>query len=118
MKKILIASLMCIASGSSFAAGKALAEGATTTVNNTECTLLNADAATNPVKITLSTANLGYVDCNATTGSIGVAVANTKGKNKVYSIGSAGGAPIATDTAAAPASGNVQTAAEARSASS
>jgi hypothetical protein len=70
------------------------------------------------VKITLSTANIGNVSCDDATASLGVAVANTSGKNKVYSVGSAGGGLTETTTTATPSASDLSGAADARSASS
>lgn len=118
MKKILIASLILAAATPAFAAKvKNLTTSNTassqTAVSTTECTLLSSD-----VKINSSVANIGTVDCDTTSASIGVAVANTSGKNKVFSAGSAGGGITTTDLTATPTTGDTDTAAAARSASS
>lgn len=114
MKKILfVAALMM--TGAVHAAGGNLAEGPNS-VTDTNCTLLNTGAS---VKITLSTGNVGAYDCNTTSASIGVAVASKTGKNKVFSVGSAGGSITENPLGAAPTSGSdLTTYAEARSASS
>ena len=112
MKKIIFASSLLAISGVAAAAGTAISTAAITSGG---CSLLSADAS---VKITLSTGNIGAYDCNTTTASIGVAVGSTTGKNKVFAVGSAGGAITTTTTAAAPAAGDVASAAEAPAASS
>jgi hypothetical protein len=113
MKKILFASSLLVASGISTAGTAFPAAG--TAITATDCALLSADAS---VKITLSTGNIGAYTCNATTASIGVAVASTTGKNKVFAVGSAGGAIITTTTTNAPVAGDVASAADAPAASS
>ena len=115
MKKVLIASL-CLAFGSTaFAAttNKALAAGSNTVDKATSCPLLSED-----VKVTLSTGNIGNVSCDSTTANIGVAVGNTSGKGKIYSVGSNGGkiTETATTGGAAPDATAVGTQADARSA--
>ena len=107
MKKILFASsLLALASGvPSMASAAGLAAGANA-ISTTDCALLSA-----AVNITLSTGNVGAYICNTSTANIGVAVASTSGKNKVFSIGSSGGALTTTTTAAAPGSGDASTAA-------
>ena len=96
MKKILLASILLTIGTSAFAASApvALAAGSNT-VAATACLLLSAD-----VTATLSTSNIGNVSCNDTIANIGVAISNTAGKFKIYSLSSAGGA-IATFTGTA-----------------
>lgn len=113
MKKIILASALVASAGMTYAAGGALSAGSNS-VTTSNCALLSGD-----VKITLSTGNVGYYDCNTTSSSIGLAVSNSSGKNKVYSLGSAGGKIEETTTASAITSGaGLQTYAEAKSASS
>lgn len=119
MKKVLIASLLVALSGSVFAAssGKALVAGANTVTSGagSNCELLSAD-----VTVTLSTGNIGQVSCDDTTANIGVAVGNTSGKGKIFSIGSSGGAVTTTNTAGgvAPTTTDMSSQATARAASS
>lgn len=115
MKKILIASLIVFAATPAFAAKvKNLTSSTTassqTAVSTTECTLLQEG-----VTINSSIANIGTVDCDTTTANIGVAVANTSGKNKVFSAGSAGGGITTDQLDAVPTTGDTDTAAAARS---
>ncbi len=113
MKKILFAtSLMAVVGTSAAATGGTLNSGAND-VSTSACTLLAS-----AVKITLSNGNVGGYDCSATSANIGVAVASTTGKNKIFSIGSSGGALSTTTTASAPDAAGCQTQAEAVSASS
>lgn len=111
MKKIVIASLSAAVAGPVFAGGSWAAGANSVTTAN--CTLLSTAATVN-----LSTGNVGYYDCNSSSASIGVAVAATAGKNKVYSAGSAGGGITETTLSAAPTSSNAQTQAQAKAASS
>jgi hypothetical protein len=115
MKKILFASSLLAASGIAAAAGAAISATAVTGGASGACPVLTADAS---VKITLSSGNVGYYDCNTTTASIGVAVASTTGKNKVFSVGSAGGSVTTTTTSSAPTTTDCAGAATSASASS
>lgn len=116
MKKILIASLLIAAGSSAFAAttNKVLAAGANS-VATADCPLLSA-----AVTVTLSTGNIGNVSCDDATANIGVAVGNTSGKGKIFSLGSSGGAVTVFDTTGgvAPTAAQVKTQADAKSASS
>lgn len=76
-----------------------------TAIAQTECPLLTSDAS---VKITLSTGNIGSYMCDTSSVNIGVAVGNTSGKNKIFSIGSAGGSVSAISTRAAPTNADTQ----------
>lgn len=115
MKKIVIASLSVVAASSAFAAGGALTGGQANAVaaGTGGCDLLQT-----AVTINVSTANVGYYDCNTSSSSIGVAVGNTSGKNKVFSAGSSGGGITETTLSAAPTTSDAQTAAQGKSASS
>ena len=114
MKKIILASALAAAAITAHSAGSLTAGSNTvTTTAATGCELITAS-----VTITLSTSNIGYYDCNSSAASIGLAVGNTSGKNKVYSLGSAGGAITETTLSAAPTTSNAQTQAQAKSASS
>ena len=94
MKKILFAtSLLAVAAAADAAT---LATGANA-VTSAACTLLASD-----VSITLSSGNVGGYTCNTSTANIGVAVASTAGKNKIFSIGSSGGALVTTTMSVAP----------------
>ena len=94
MKKILFAtSLLAVAAAADAAT---LATGANA-VTSAACTLLASD-----VSITLSNGNVGGYTCNTSTANIGVAVASTAGKNKIFSIGSSGGALVTHTTNVAP----------------
>ena len=97
MKKILLASILLAIGTSAFAASSpvALSAGSNTVATTGGCELLSA-----PVTATLSASNIGNVSCDDTTANIGVAVSNTSGKFKIYSLSSAGGA-IATFTGTA-----------------
>ena len=88
MKKVLIAASLLAIGGAANAS--TITSGAD--ITSTDCALL---AST--VKITMSTGNVGSYDCSATTANIGVAIGNTSGKFKVFSIGSNGGS-LTTDT--------------------
>ena len=114
MKKILIASMLLALGGSAFAAttNKALVEGANA-IATTDCTLLSA-----AVTATLSKGNIGNVSCNDVTANMGVAIGNTSGKGKIFSIGSSGGVVTTTDTAGAiaPTATDMVTQANAKSA--
>ncbi len=99
MKKIILVSSLVAVSGMVNAAGGNLTGGGND-VTTSNCALLSA-----AVKVTLSTANVGAYDCNTTSSSIGLAVSNSSGKLKAYSIGSAGGAITTTDLTAAATSG-------------
>ena len=114
MKKILIATMLLAVAGSSFAAttNKALVEGANA-IATTDCPLLSA-----AVTATLSKGNIGNVSCNDVTANMGVAVGNTSGKGKIFSIGSSGGVVTTTDTAGAiaPTATDMTTQADAKSA--
>ena len=117
MKKILLAS--SLAALSSLPAGHALAASqfstgpAVTAIASSACTLL-----ANDVNVNLSNGNIGSYDCNTTTASIGVAVASTTGKNNVYSLGSAGGGIGITTLSSAPTTGDTDTQATSKAASS
>lgn len=117
MKKILLATSLA-----ALAAGPALAQtafttgpGVSTVTGGTggNCPLLQAT-----VTVNLSNGNIGAYDCNTNTASIGVGVASTTGKNKVYSLGSAGGGMTETTLSAAPTTSDAGTAATTKSASS
>ena len=113
MKKILIASLMVAMGSAAYAANEdtALVAGANP-IAVAGCSLLQ-----NAVSINISAANIGNVDCDTTTANIGVAVANTSGKGKIFSIGSNGGALITTDSAApVPTAAETVTESQARAA--
>ena len=89
MKKTLIVLASLALSSSVFAAGSnpnALNSGANP-VTTTACPLLSA-----AVTATLSAGNIGNVDCNDSTANIGVALSNTSGKFKTFSLSSNGGA--------------------------
>ena len=117
MKKIYIASLTLLAGASlnAHAVSGTFASGLNS-VASSACTLLSTG-----VNVNISAANLGNYDCNTTSGTIGVAVANTTGKFHVYSLGSNGGS-LATDATgaitAAPTLSNTTSAATAAAASS
>ena len=94
MKKILFAtSLLAVAATSD--AGT-MGSGANA-VTSAACTLLASD-----VSITLSTGNVGGYTCDTVTADIGIAVGSTAGKNKIFSIGSSGGALVTHTTNVAP----------------
>ena len=117
MKKIILASALAAAAITAHSAGT-LGAGSNAVTADTaggagKCELLSAN-----VTVTLSTANVGYYDCNSTSASIGLAVGNTSAKNKVYSLGSAGGAITETTLSSAPTTSSVQSYAETKSASS
>ena len=116
MKKILIASLSAALAGPVFAGNFTAGgtTGAATTLTSTQCTLLSTDGA----RVNLSAGNLGSYDCNATSASIGVAIANTTGKFNIYSMSSAGGGVTTTTNGSAPTTSETDTQAAARSASS
>ncbi|HEY6896836.1 MAG TPA: hypothetical protein VI279_06210 [Rhodocyclaceae bacterium] len=111
MKKIVIASLSAAVAGSAFAGNDFTAGPATSTItygasnSNTTCVLLNQ---TDSVRVNLSTGNIGAFDCNATSVSIGVGVANTTGKNKIYSASSSGGGVSEASQASTPAISDVE----------
>lgn len=107
MKKIIVAGLLSTLGSISFAASTPVPLVAgPNTVSIAACTLLSE-----PVTVTLSKANLGNVNCNDTTAAIGVAVANTSGKFKVFSLGSGGGQLTETTTTVAPVASDVASAA-------
>lgn len=87
MKKVLIAASLLAVGGAASAA--AITSGSD--IPTSSCALLAS-----PVKIVMSTGNIGSYDCNTTTANIGVAMGNTSGKFKVFSVGSNGGA-LSTD---------------------
>ncbi|MBL0075834.1 MAG: hypothetical protein IPP41_07830 [Rhodocyclaceae bacterium] len=111
MKKVLFAASLLAVGGMAHAAAADITSGADITTGS--CTLLAS-----PVKIVMSTGNIGSYDCVATTANIGVAIGNTSGKFKVFSIGSNGGA-LTTDTyASTVTTTQTQSAATARGSSS
>ena len=117
MKKIILASALAAAAITAHSAGS-LAAGSNAVVANTSGGAGNCELLSANVTITLSTSNIGYYDCNSTSASIGLAVGNTSGKNKVYSLGSAGGAITETTLSSAPTTSDMSTQATAKSASS
>ncbi len=114
MKKIILASSVVAAAGVSMHADATTI--GTAPIAQAACALLNSDAS---VKITLSTGNIGSYDCNTSTANIGVAVASTTGKNKVFSLSSSGG-QITTGTTgtSAPTTADTEAAATTASATS
>ena len=116
MKKLFIASLLVAASSMAFAANTGDWAAGSNTVTDTDCTLLNAGSS---LKVILSTSNVGSYNCDTTSANIGVAVANTSGKNIVFSMGSSGGGIIVTNTGTtAPSATNTATAAATAASSS
>ena len=107
LKKILIVSSLLIVAGAAEAvvAVPGLVSGANT-VTTSACTLLASD-----VSITLSTGNIGAYQCSTTTANIGLAVASTSGKNKIFSVSSAGGAITTTVSIASPGTSDLDSAA-------
>lgn len=111
MKKILLLVSSVMLSASVFAAGVggnlnsavgqpgSTTKIAATTGGDLQCAALSGDADTTPVKVGLSKENIGAVDCSGT--DIGVAVASTKGKGLVFSVGSGGGSEQQTSCASA-----------------
>ena len=119
MKKLFIASIALACSCSAFAAtGNTVLGPPNVTVAVANCSTGTA-MISQAVKVNVSASNIGNVSCNDTTGSIGVAVANTAGKQNVYSMSSAGGSMTTTPTAPnAPVASDAVTAANSASASS
>ena len=117
MKKIILASALAAAALTAHSAGT-LGAGANSVGANTSGGAGNCELLSSAVSVTLSTSNVGYYDCNSTSASIGLAVGNTSGKNKVYSLGSAGGRIDEATLSAAPTTSSVQTYAETKAASS
>ncbi len=115
MKKIILASALAAAAVTAHSAGT-LGAGANPVGTSTGAG--NCELLSSAVTVTLSTANVGYYDCNSTSASIGIAVGNSSGKNKVYSLGSAGGAITETTLSSAPTTSSVQSYATDKSASS
>jgi hypothetical protein len=109
MKKIIIAASLLAIGGSANAA--AITSGAD--IDSTACPLLASS-----VKIVMSTGNIGAFACNTTTANIGVAMGNTSGKFKVFSVGSNGGALETATYSATVTTANAQTEADARGAAS
>ena len=114
MKKIIlataaIASIGSMVSGTAAAAAVSLTPGGVTSVTSGSsgtCPLLAEN-----ITVKISTSNIGAFECNTTSANIGVAVASTVGKNKVYSLGSAGGKITETTTSTTPVQNDVNTAA-------
>ena len=108
LKKILFVSSLLIVSGSAQAAALSpgsLVAGANA-ISTSDCVLLAS-----PVSVTLSTGNIGAYQCSALSANIGLAVASTSGKNKVFSISSAGGAITATEGRSSPTTSDLELAA-------
>ena len=108
LKKILFVSSLLIVSGSAQAAALSpgsLVAGANA-ISTSDCVLLAS-----PVSITLSTGNIGAYQCSALSANIGLAIASTSGKNKVFSISSAGGAITATEGRSSPTTSDLELAA-------
>ena len=107
LKKILIVSSLLVVAGAAEAvvAVPGLVSGANT-VTTSACALLASD-----VSITLSTGNIGAYQCSTTTANIGLAVASTSGKNKIFSVSSAGGAITTTESRASPGTSDLDSAA-------
>ena len=108
MKKILIACSLLVGVSAANAvapSGGSLVAGANA-VSTTDCALLAS-----AVSITLSTGNVGAYQCSASTANIGLAVASTTGKNKIFSVGSSGGAITTTETRASPSLSELDSAA-------
>jgi len=110
MKKILFATSLLAVAG---AVNAGTLNSGANPVTTSDCTLLSA-----AVSITLSNGNVGGYICNGTTANIGVGVGSTTGKNKVFSIGSSGGALVTTTLAAAPVATDAEAAASTSAASS
>jgi opacity protein-like surface antigen len=117
MKKIILASALAAVAITAHSAGS-LTAGSNSVAANTSGGTGNCELLSANVTITLSTSNIGYYDCNSTSASIGLGIGNTSGKNKVYSLGSAGGAITETTLSAVPTTTNAQTQAQTKSASS
>lgn len=77
-------------------------------ITQADCALLPSDGN---VKITLSKGNIGSYMCDTLSANIGLAIGNTSGKNKIFSIGSSGGSVTETPTRAAPTTLDTQNAA-------
>lgn len=105
MKKIILVSGVVAAGAVGQANATTGGDFSTSAITTSECSLLNAGAS---VKVVLSTGNLGSYNCNSSTANIGVAVANTAGKNKVFYLGSAGGKLNEVTTASTPTLSNTQ----------
>ena len=109
MKRLLLGSiLIALGSASSAIAAVGASDFGATAIAQAECPLLTSDAN---VKITLSTGNIGSYMCDTSSVNIGVAVGNTSGKNKIFTIGSSGGSVSSASTRAAPTNADTQNAA-------
>ena len=100
MKKLIAFAVVSTLSLTSSAAVLDVARNfAATPITQAECALLTSDASVN---ITLSKGNIGSYMCDSTSANIGIAIGNTSGKNKVFSLGTTGGSITETATRSAP----------------
>ena len=110
MKIFLFVSSLLFVAGAAQADVIAISPGALAAgpnaISTTDCTLLAS-----AVSITLSTGNIGAYNCNTTSSAIGMAVASTSGKNKVFSVSSEGGAITALEGRFVPGAAELQAAA-------
>ncbi|HQR03991.1 MAG: hypothetical protein JSR19_05335 [Proteobacteria bacterium] len=124
MKKILIAAALATVVSGAFATEVAAITGQT---NKSSTTVINSGAApsaagtcsllSSAVTINSSVANNGSIDCNDALANVGVAFANTSGKNNIYSASSAGGGITVTSTGSSvPTAGQLTTQSAAASA--